>query len=502
LVASAIAPTACTHHPAAPHDGGPAAAVPDAGAAPPVDLGSPPAVDDLSAPAIADLAPPAPLDLAGALNASVTVDPKTPGVAVDSTFAGLSYEKSTMPTMLFSGSDSALIGLFKRLGPGVLRIGANAVDETNWNASGPGLTAGTIAPPDVDRLAAFLHAADWKIIYGVNLAASTTAAAASEAQYAAQALGDRLIGFEIGNEPDLYKGKYRPANYSYADFRGEWESYAAAIRAKLPAAVLTGPASAYNVGGYTVPFAADEAARISLLTQHYYLANGMDPSSTIAKLLIPDPNLPNILAQLDKAASNAKIAGGFRLAEANSYYNGGASGVSDSFASSLWAIDFLFALVAGGASGVNFHGGGNGPGYTPIANDANGQVVGPRPEYYGILLFDLAAGKQLRTTLNGGGASLSAHAVVASDGAIVVILINKDDAHSVVATVDFGLPRSSATLLTLTAPALASTSGVLLGDAPIGSDGAWTPSLRSVTVVGSVASVPVFAGSAVLIRAQ
>jgi hypothetical protein len=490
--AFALAATACTHHPAAT----------DGGDAPTVDLGSPSAVDDLAPPAVQDLAPPAPLDLAGALNASVTVDPKTPGVAIDSTFAGLSYEKNTLPTMLFSDSNSALVGLFKRLGPSVLRIGGNSVDKTTWNATGPGRTAGTIAPPDVDRLAAFLRATNWKVIYAVNLAASTTAAAASEAQYAAKSLGDRLFGFEIGNECDLYKGKYRPATYSYTDFRGEWESYATAIRGSVPGAVLTGPASAFNVGGYTVPFAADEKARIALLTQHYYVANGMDPTSTIAKLLMPDPKLTNMLADLDKAAVAAKLADGFRLAEANSYYNGGASGVSDSFASALWAVDFLFALVAGGASGVNLHGGGNGPGYTPIANDANGQVVGPRPEYYGILLFDLAAGKQLRTTISGGPASLSAHAVVAADGAIVVILVNKDDAHAVVATVDFGTPRASATLLTLTAPALASTSGVLLGGAPIGADGAWTPSRPSIAVAGSVATVPIFAGSAVLIRAQ
>jgi hypothetical protein len=117
-------------------------------------------------------------------------------------------------------------------------------------------------------------------------------------------------------------------------------------------------------------------------------------------------------------------------------------------------------------------------------------------------MFDLAAGKQLHTTINGGSASLSAHAAVASDGAIVVILNNKDDTHAVVANVDFGTPRTSATLLTLTAPSLASTSGVLLGNAPIASDGTWTPSRPNLSVAGSVAAVPVFAGSAVLIRAQ
>jgi hypothetical protein len=460
------------------------------------------AIADLADVAADDLAVVA-VDLAGALDVSVTVDPARPGASLDSRFAGLSYEKSTLPTMLFSGANRDLIGLFKRLGPGLLRVGGNSVDRTTWNAAGPGLTAGTIAPADVDRLATFLRATDWRVIYAVNLAASTPAAAASEAQYAARSLGDRLFGFEIGNECDLYKGKYRPATYSYTNFRPEWESYATAIRGSVPAAVLTGPASAYNVTGYTVPFAADEAVRIALLTQHYYVANGMDPTSTITKLLMPDPKLSTMLAELDQAARAAKIANGFRLAEANSYYNGGASGVSDSFASSLWAIDFLFALAGGGASGVNFHGGGNGPGYTPIANDGTGKIEGARPEYYGILLFDLAAhGQVLPTTVSGGGAAVSAHAVADDDGSTVVILINKDETHAVVASVDFGAPRSSATQLTLTAPTLASTSGVLLGGAAIGTDGSWAPTMPPVAVAGRVASVAVPPGSAVSIRAR
>src|SRR5262245_39552014 len=174
--------------------------VPDGGAV--ADLAEVVAADDLASVAV---------DLAGALNASVTVDPTRPGAGLDSRFAGFSYEKSTLSTMLFSGTNGDLIGLFKRLGPGILRVGGNSVDKNTWNAACPGLTAGAVAPADVDLLTAFLRAADWKVIYAVNLAASTPAAAASEAQYAARSLGDRLFGFEIGNECDLYKGKYRPA---------------------------------------------------------------------------------------------------------------------------------------------------------------------------------------------------------------------------------------------------------------------------------------------------
>ena len=63
--------------------------------------------------------------------------------------------------------------------------------------------------------------------------------------------------------------------------------------------------------------------------------------------------------------------------------------MSNSYASSLWVIDFLFNAALGGATGVNMHGGGNSPGYTPIADDS-GAVIEARPEYYGLLLFTLA----------------------------------------------------------------------------------------------------------------
>ena len=89
----------------------------------------------------------------------------------------------------------------------------------------------------------------------------------------------------------------------------------------------------------------------------------------------------------------------YRISECNSYFNGGAFGVSDSYASSLWVIDFLFHVALGGATGVNMHGGGNSPGYTPIA-DNDGGVVEARPVYYGMLLFTLAGpGTILETQL-------------------------------------------------------------------------------------------------------
>jgi DNA-binding NarL/FixJ family response regulator len=90
-------------------------------------------------------------------------------------------------------------------------------------------------------------------------------------------------------------------------------------------------------------------------------------------LITPDATLVGDLAILKVGTQSIGVP--YRMSECNSFYNGGASGVSDSYASSLWVIDFLFNCVQGGASGVNFHGGGDGPGYTPIADNGS-NVVG------------------------------------------------------------------------------------------------------------------------------
>ena len=84
---------------------------------------------------------------------------------------------------------------------------------------------------------------------------------------------------------------------------------------------------------------------------------------------------------------------GFRMAECGSFYNGGAPNVSDAYGAALWTLDFMFALATNGCQGVNFHGGGDGTGYTPIADNGT-TVVQARPEFYGLKMFSLPARKE------------------------------------------------------------------------------------------------------------
>ncbi len=78
-------------------------------------------------------------------------------------FAGLSYEKSQMANPFFSPGNTDAIGLFKLIGPSLLRIGGNSVDKTTWMPNGAGRTSGQVAPSDIDALAGFLKATGWQV---------------------------------------------------------------------------------------------------------------------------------------------------------------------------------------------------------------------------------------------------------------------------------------------------------------------------------------------------
>ena len=435
---------------------------------------------------------------------TVTVDPGTTVATLGPAVAGLSYEKDHLDDGFFEPTNADLIGLFKRLGTSILRIGGNSVDKTTWSATGKGGTAGVIAPADVDGLAGFLAATDWTVIYGVNMAADDPTAAAAEAAYVAKSLGAHLYGFEIGNECDLYASNGdRPTTWTYADFFTQWQTFYTPMKAAAPGVAFTGPASSYNVTGWTVPFAKSAAADIVLLTQHYYRGNGQAATSTLTELLLPDPNLLTQLGELEAAAKANKTPHGYRLAEANSFYNGGALGVSDGFGTALWVVDFLFTNVLHGSAGVNLHGGGDSTGYTPIA-DLDSVVVEARPDYYGMLLFDLAGqGPVFATTVSATTLNFTAYAVGPAGGSTSVVLVNKDPTQAVLATVDLGKAATSGTVTRLTGPSLAATTGYTLGGATVNPDGSWTPvALPPIPVVGTTLSVEVPPGSAALVSAK
>jgi len=417
-------------------------------------------------------------------------------------FVGLSFEKNRLQNRYFSAANTNLIGLFKRLGPSIMRIGGSSVDATAWTPAGKGSTTLQIAPSDIDALAAFVKATGWQCLYGINLKGleagatvpTTTALGAAEIAYAAQAFGTSLMGVELGNEPDEY------GFWTVTQFETAWDSMRTAILASTPNVVITGPDAAANVPNWTVPFSqwATES-KISLLTEHYYTGSGTSPTSTAAALLTyPDPLLtgPKFLGGLQPAAANIGVP--YRMTECNSFNLGGSPGVSDSYASALWAIDYLFTCAQFGASGVNFHSGGDGNSYTSIADDYVNTVIGVRPEYYGMLLFTLAGTGPLNmTTVSAGSLNVSAYAVQTASGGMNIVIVNKDSTNNLQVTIQLPKSTPSASLLEMTqlstgatGPSLAAvptsltsgdqSAGVSIQGAEVGVDGTFgVPVLNS-----------------------
>jgi autotransporter-associated beta strand protein len=448
---------------------------------------------------------------AAVVPATVSFSLTDPGLPLNPAFCGLSYDKSLVTGSLFITNDTSMIQMFSQISAGVLRIGADSVDTTCWG----GLSNTTpITPGQVDAFTAFVNAlpTNWHVIYGINMSVNTPTNCAAEAAYAATALGPRLLGFEIGNEPDEYANNgIRATTFTYAQFLSQWQALAAAITNTVPGwAVtnsgdgwtLTGPVSAYNTSGYTIPFANAEAGIISMATQHYYRGDGLSPDATMALLLEPDTSLPGTVNSIATAASADGLPLGYRTDECNSYYGGGAPNVSNTYGAALWTLDFMFISAINGCQGVNFHGGGDAAAYTPIA-DSGTNVIQARPVFYGLKMFSLLPqGRVLPAVVSlASNINFTAYGVREPSGATCAVLDNKETNDAVLVSIDLGQIVTAAQMTELTGPDLAATNDYTIGGAPINPDGSWAGGVQSVlTATNGQLTITVPPMSAILLN--
>jgi Glycosyl hydrolase family 79 C-terminal beta domain/Glycosyl hydrolase family 79, N-terminal domain len=434
---------------------------------------------------------------------TITVNSSKPGIYIPNNFTGLSYEANALPrAWMFRPENILLQNFLKQLGSkGVLRIGGNSVENTYWIERKPTSVKERqiITQDHISNLFNFARKIGWKVILGLNLGDSKPEIAALQAEYVVDVAGDRLLSFEIGNEPDLYSlNGLRPKTYDYNDFKEEFSTYFKAIRSRVANAPISGPGTAKVYKTWAVPFAKDATDQIDLLTQHYYrMGPPTNASVTISNLLSPDERLEKMAQNLREVAQQSGKR--YRITECNSVFYGGKSGVSNVFASALWGLDFMFTLAQNGAAGVNFHGGGDGL-YSPFAI-LPGEKYIARPLYYGMLLFKLASqGRLLPVTISQTTVNLKAYAVLAQNKNVLLTLINKDQMQNAQVLIDFSGKFGKASALRLTAPSLHSTSDITLGGSSVESDGSWKPQFsEKIQKSGNYYSVLVPASSAILI---
>lgn len=413
------------------------------------------------------------------------------GRALPRSFLGLATEYDSVP--LYGRYPQLLGRVLSRITPAdgsplVLRIGGLSADDSLW---APALTAAlpakarALTPGDLAGIAGLVRAQHLRVILDLNLAADVPAPEAELAAAAERALPSGSIeAFEIGNEPDYYRvalranPAYYPTSYSPALYASRFLSYASALHRAVPGVSLAGPALANPVAdfGYLSALVGVARGQVAMLTVHRYALSACAPPAsplypTITRLLRPSASI-GLADTLRRSVALAHANHmSIRWDELNSVTCGGTLGVSDSFASALWATDTLFAALRAGVDGVNVQ-------MRPTALNApfylTAAGVQARPLLYGLVLFNQALGPQahlLDARLTGSAtAGLSAWAV-RTGHRLNVVLLNKGT--SVRTVLVRGPGTATATITRLLASSIWTESHVTFAGRHIDGAGRW-----------------------------
>ncbi len=415
----------------------------------------------------------------------VTIDlkPQEKGRAISPDFVGLSFEMQyvlpgTNDTHFFSAKNKALIATFKTLGIKNLRVGGNTADRP---------TIHTPNTTDVDSLFAFAKAADVKIIYTLRLNQGSLSNATQMANYITRHYANRLACFAIGNEPNVFSKEYAP-------YLAEWKRYATEITAATnsPDAKFCGPSTSPGHETWARDFANEfgDHGPFAFISQHDYPGgDARRATNAVAardKILSPaiDEHYTTFSANFVPAILSNSLP--YRLEEANSFYDGGALDVSDTFASALWALDYQWWWAQHGCDGINFH-----TGDKVAARDENKPCryavfwTAPygyniHPIGYALKMFSLGSqGSLVPTELkNADNLNLVVYAASSSKNEMCVTLINREhgtNAQAAHVTLNSGFSNARAQVMFLRQidGDVAAKTGVTLGGAEIQDNGKW-----------------------------
>ncbi|KAH9850236.1 hypothetical protein C2E23DRAFT_896579 [Lenzites betulinus] len=306
------------------------------------------------------------------------------------------------------------------------------------------------------------------------------------AEFGEEILGDNLLGFQAGNEPDLYGvHNHRKLDYGPWDYFGEfglltgtYGNDAKITRKKSLIAPSTeggtwkdplnpnnapqGPEAVWNTG-----FVQQYDEFLSALAVERY------PNNNCADLF-PSPNTQplDLLLQMApylKHSSSVNLLQTylnstmlaqtwqkpFLMFETNTASCGGFPGVSDAFATALWGVDYGLQLANSNFTGAMFHAGGQNVTYNPFTgsplaaptNESSFHQWTVGPIFYSSLVVAEALGttntSRVKDLLpNGGNDYTPAYAIYENDALARMVLINfLDDpsgANDYTATISVG----------------------------------------------------------------
>jgi hypothetical protein len=443
---------------------------------------------------------------------TLLIDTQNPGATIPADFAGLSFETETLlpeknGAHYFSKSNRALIETFNNLGIKSLRVGGNTADRP------------TVPFPntaDVDSLFSFANSAAANVIFTFRLRAGGPKDAAPLAKHITDLYGSRVVCFAIGNEPDIYAKTY-PA------YRAELERYMSVFTSfgVSPVAKFCGPGTTPSQAEWAREFAHDfgHSNRVRFVTQHAYPGNSArkvtDTAAARSAILSPEwvESYESFYRSFVPADEADRVP--YRMEETNSFFHGGAKDVSDTFASALWALDYMHWWASHGAAGINFHTGEQVAAadettpcfYAVFLASNHGYMI--QPLGYAMKAFDLGGhGRELPVRLASASRTLNLTAyAVSSDENLYVTLINKEHglgAHD--AAVALAIPTSytHAERMRLEGPGgdISAKTGLKLGGAAIEDNASWNGTWQTLEVGKKTGQfqTTVPAGSAAIVR--
>jgi hypothetical protein len=292
--------------------------------------------------------------------------------------------------------------------------------------------------------------------------------------------------FEIGNEPNVYER-------TYEGYKSLFENITHTVKSPecAPEAVFCGPNTTPERLEWVRNFGNDfgSSGEINLLTQHAYFGGNSrkvtDPAAARDQMLSKKwlGEYEKMANGISPIAEQHKLP--YRIEETNSFYNGGAKDVSNSFASALWGLDYLYWWASHGASGLNYHTGDKVAAgdqqapcwYALFWSSPNGYKANPLA--YAAKAFAMSSqGRLCPVKMDAGERNITAYSVLGEDKNLYVTLINKDhgtDARAATIAVNTGNFAGRTEVLTLSVPGndVSKLEGETLGGGVIGEDGAW-----------------------------
>ncbi|KAJ7227457.1 glycoside hydrolase family 79 protein [Mycena pura] len=297
------------------------------------------------------------------------------------------------------------------------------MEKQSQDTANPTHTPALLYTPDVLYMLANISSlvnVEWYLGIPLN---DTTNLRLAIAEVAEPVLGKSLLGFQVGNEPDQYaQHDHRPPSYSPADYSNEFGLVDTALRADPKVLAVDGKLLGPSLSGqwqpqqvWDVGFLPDHKQSLAAVSMSFYPANNCakvfgGPNAT--GVVDPQQIFPSYLQHTagQKIAANylsrqelvavTALAQTFDLPfvmiETNTASCGGFPGVSNSFGSALWALDYGLQLAYSNFTTALLHVGGQGVYYNPFTPPPTNQstfrswTIGPI--YYSVLAVAEAFG--------------------------------------------------------------------------------------------------------------